>query len=84
MLYHYQPRGVCAREIEIDMDQDVIRGVRFFGGCSGNLQGIGRLLDGKTASDAIRRLRGIRCGAKQTSCPDQLAHALEEITAKND
>ena len=44
MLYHYQPRGVCAREIEIDMDQDVIRGVRFFGGCSGNLQGIGRLL----------------------------------------
>lgn len=84
MIYHYQPRGVCAREIEIDMDQDVIRSVRFSGGCSGNLQGIGRLLEGMSASDAIGRLRGIRCGAKLTSCPDQLARALEEITAKID
>lgn len=82
MLYHYQPRGVCAREIEIDMDQDVIRGVRFFGGCSGNLQGISRLVEGMDIKEAISRMEGIRCGFKPTSCPDQLARALEKARTK--
>ena len=81
MLYLYQPRGVCAREIEIDMDQDVIRGVRFFGGCSGNLQGIGALVKGMPAQEAVTRLKGIHCGMKPTSCPDQLARGLEKILA---
>ena len=74
----YIPRGVCAREMEIDLDNGVIQAVRVMGGCSGNLQGISSLLVGMTREEAIPRMEGIRCGAKATSCPDQLAQALKQ------
>lgn len=75
---HYIPRGVCAREMEIDVDNDVIKAVRVVGGCNGNLQGISSLLVGMTCEEAISRMEGIHCGSKSTSCPDQLAQALKQ------
>jgi len=81
--YTYQTKGTCARQIELKMDGDVIRSVRFLGGCSGNTQGVAALVSGMTASDAITRLKGIRCGGKPTSCPDQLALALEGYLRDN-
>ncbi len=74
----YQPKGVCSRMMEIDVEGDVIQAVRVMGGCSGNLQGISSLLVGMTTEEAIRRMEGIRCGPKSTSCPDQLAQALKQ------
>ena len=80
MQYHYVPRGVCSRAIDIDLDEKtgVIRSVRFTAGCSGNTQGLSALVAGQKAEDIIGRLRGIRCGMRPTSCPDQLAQALTE------
>lgn len=78
MTYTYQPRGVCSRKMTVDVEDGVIRDVRIEGGCSGNLQGISKLVVGMRAEDAIARMRGIRCGVKSTSCPDQLAFALEQ------
>lgn len=75
----YKPTGVCSQAINIELDGDIIKSVSFVGGCSGNLQGIGSLVKGMKAQDAIDRLKGIRCGFKSTSCPDQLAKALESI-----
>lgn len=72
----YSPRGVCSRHIDIDVENGVIRSVTFTGGCAGNTQGVARLLVGMTVTEAIERLEGIRCGAKPTSCPDQVAAAL--------
>ncbi len=73
----YQPRGVCSRRIFFDVDEEgLLRNVSFEGGCNGNLQGIGALLEGMEIEDAIERLAGISCGYKGTSCPDQLAQAL--------
>lgn len=69
----YRPRGVCSRNMEIDVEGDVIQSVRVEGGCSGNLQGICSLLKGMTVEEAVARMEGIRCGGKPTSCPDQLA-----------
>ena len=76
--YTYTPRGVCSRKIEITLEDEIIREVRFSGGCSGNTQGVAALVVGMNAKDAIQRLAGIRCGFKSTSCPDQLAIALGE------
>ena len=73
----YSPTGVCSRNMEIDVEDGVIRAVRVVGGCNGNLQGISALLAGMTVEDAIARMDGIRCGVKGTSCPDQLAQALK-------
>ena len=73
----YTPKGVCSRHMEIDVEDGVIQAVRVVGGCSGNLQGISSLLVGMTTDEAIRRMEGIRCGVKPTSCPDQLAKALK-------
>ena len=73
----YQPKGVCSRHMEIDVDNGVIQAVRIEGGCSGNLQGIASLLVGMPPEEAVRRMEGIHCGAKATSCPDQLAQALK-------
>lgn len=73
----YNPRGVCSRKMEIDVEDGVIQAVRVLGGCNGNLQGIASLLKGMTVEDAIARMEGIRCGMKPTSCPDQLAQALK-------
>ena len=78
MTYRYTPRGVCSRDISIEVAEDgTIRHVEFVGGCNGNLQGISRLVEGMPVEEAIRRLDGIRCGGKSTSCPDQLAQALK-------
>ena len=78
MTYRYTPRGVCSRDISIEVAEDgTIRHVEFVGGCHGNLHGISRLVEGMPVEEAIRRLDGIRCGGKSTSCPDQLAQALK-------
>lgn len=74
----YRPRGVCSQLIEIDVEDGRIEKVEVEGGCSGNLQGISKLLVGMTAEEAVSRLEGIRCGFKQTSCPDQIAKALKK------
>lgn len=73
----YIPKGVCSQAIDIELDGEIIKHVQFTGGCHGNLQGIARLVEGMNANDAISKVRGIRCGFKSTSCPDQLANALE-------
>lgn len=80
MTIQYTPKGVCSRHMNIDVEDGVITRVEVIGGCNGNLQGIARLLQGMTAAEAIRRLDGIRCGSKDTSCPDQLAQALKSLT----
>ena len=72
----YIPKGVCSQAIDIELDGNIIKHVQFTGGCHGNLQGIARLVEGMKAEDAIAKIRGIRCGFKSTSCPDQLANAL--------
>lgn len=73
----YRPRGVCSQNIQFDVAEDgSIHNVSFMGGCNGNLQGIGALVEGMELDEAIRRLSGIKCGWKNTSCPDQLAQAL--------
>ncbi len=72
----YKPTGVCSKSIHIELDGDVIKNVQFTGGCSGNTQGISRLVRGMSVEEAISRLEGITCGFKSTSCPDQLAKAL--------
>ena len=80
MTYRYTPRGVCSRDISIEVAEDgTIRHVEFVGGCHGNLQGISRLVEGMPVEEAIRRLDGIRRGGKSTSCPDQLAQALKTV-----
>ena len=81
--FSYQTRGVCSRQIDIEIEDGVIRSVQYHGGCSGNTQGVAALVVGMTPEEAIRRLRGIRCGFKPTSCPDQLAIALEGYVSKN-
>lgn len=84
MAHQYKPKGVCSRRITFDLDNGVVRNVIFEGGCSGNTQGISRLVEGMPAQEAIKRLAGIRCGFKSTSCPDQLAIALENAVTEND
>lgn len=76
MTYRYKTRGTCSVSMTVELDGDVIRTVRVEGGCSGNLQGICALVKGMNAEEVIRRFRGIRCGSRLTSCPDQLANAL--------
>ena len=75
----YKTQGTCASAIDLEVENGIIKSVAFTGGCHGNLQGISRLVEGMKAEDAIERLKGIRCGFKSTSCPDQLARALESI-----
>lgn len=75
----YQPKGVCSKAIDVQVEDGVIKSVEFTGGCNGNLQGISRLVTGMKIDDAIDRLKGIKCGFKSTSCPDQLACALQQI-----
>ena len=77
----YLTRGVCSQKIDFDVEDGKVRNVKFLGGCNGNLQGIGALIEGMEIDEAISRLSGIRCGFKNTSCPDQLAQALESLNA---
>ena len=81
-MYTYNTQGTCSRQIQIEMDGDVVRAVRFVGGCAGNTQGVAALVIGMTVDEAIRRLKGIQC-RNGTSCPDQLATALEEYKANH-
>ena len=78
----YKTKGVCSRQIDLEIENDVIVGAKFIGGCSGNTQGVAALVIGMSVDEAIKRLRGIKCGPKSTSCPDQLAVALEEYNAQ--
>ena len=74
--------GTCASSIDFDMDGTKIRNLRFNGGCNGNGKGIAALVEGMEAQEVIKRCKGIRCGMKKTSCPDQLARALEQYLSK--
>lgn len=74
----YKTSGTCSQMIDFEVDGDIIKSVAFTGGCNGNLQGISALVTGMKVDDAISKLKGIKCGFKSTSCPDQLAHALEQ------
>lgn len=74
----YKTQGVCSREISFSLEDGKISNVSFVGGCNGNLQGISSLVNGMDAKEAITKLKGIRCGSKLTSCPDQLAKAIEQ------
>lgn len=79
MTIEYIPKGVCSRKMTVEVQEDgSIKNVRIEGGCSGNLQGISRLVEGMKVEEAISRMAGIRCGWKNTSCPDQLATALKQ------
>lgn len=82
MQYTYKTKGVCSQMISFEVEEGTVRNVQFFGGCNGNLKGIGALVEGMNIDDVISRVEGIRCGMKSTSCPDQLAQALR--AAKND
>lgn len=78
MTYEYRTRGVCAAKITFDINDGIVSNVKFMGGCNGNLKGIAKLVDGMKAQDVIDKVKGTKCGFKNTSCPDQLANALEE------
>ena len=80
--FTYDIQGTCSTSIDVELKDGVIDSVKFTGGCNGNLQGISALVKGMKPEEAISRLKGIRCGFKPTSCPDQLAHALEEMIAQ--
>ena len=81
MQYTYKTKGVCSQMIAFEVNDNKVSNVQFFGGCNGNLKGIGALVEGMDIDDVIARIEGTTCGMKKTSCPDQLAQALKE--AKN-
>lgn len=79
MKYTYYTQGTCSSQIDFEIDEDgIVQDVQFYGGCHGNLQGISILVRGMKADEVINKLKGVRCGYKNTSCPDQLANALEQ------
>ncbi len=78
MTHSYKTRGTCSRQIDFEIDNGIVKNVSFFGGCNGNLKGIGTLVEGRPAEEVIELLKGMKCGFKNTSCPDQLALALEK------
>lgn len=82
MKYTYYPQGTCSQAIEFEITDGIIHHVQFYGGCSGNTQGIGCLIEGMRAEEVVQRLEGIRCGYNSTSCPDQLAKAIRQAMEK--
>lgn len=82
MTYTYYTSGTCSRQMNIQLEDGIVRDVEIIGGCNGNLKGIRSLVLGMKAEDVIERLRGIRCGDKNTSCPDQLAIALGQALSQ--
>lgn len=78
MKFTYRPKGVCSQQMDIDVEDGKLVSLKVMGGCSGNLQGIAKLVEGMDVGEVITRLDGIRCGFKKTSCPDQLAQALKQ------
>ncbi len=79
MYLNYRTQGTCSSNIELEVEDGIIREVAFWGGCNGNLQGISRLVTGMPAAEVVKRLEGIRCGSRTTSCPDQLCQALHQM-----
>lgn len=84
MTFQYRNQGVCSRGVTFEIDNGILHNVRFDGGCNGNTQGISALVEGMSAQDAVARLCGIKCGFKDTSCPDQLAKAVKDAMDKVD
>ena len=82
MQFEYKTKGTCSQHILFDVEDGKVMNVQFIGGCNGNLKGIGALVEGMNIDDVIARVDGIRCGGKETSCPDQLATALKQAKAK--
>lgn len=78
MTYSYKTRGVCSRQINLEIEDGIVKEVQFIGGCNGNTQGVAALAKGRTVNEVIELLEGIDCGGRGTSCPDQLAKALKE------
>lgn len=78
MQITYRPKGVCSQLMEIETEGNIVKSLKVTGGCSGNLQGIAKLVEGMEIDEVIARLEGVRCGSKRTSCPDQLAQALKQ------
>lgn len=78
MTVTYKPKGVCSSKIDIEVEDGIVTRLQFTGGCSGNLQGLSRLVTGMRAEEVIAKLEGLRCGGKATSCPDQLAKVLKQ------
>lgn len=79
MVYKFKPVGVCSMEMEVDIEDGIIKEAKIVGGCPGNTVGVSRLVAGMKVDDAIKLLKGIQCGARGTSCPDQFAQGLEKI-----
>lgn len=79
MKYTYVPKGVCSRQIELEIEEGIVKNLTVVGGCDGNLQGIAKLVEGMKIEEVIKRLKGIDCRGKGTSCPDQIAKALESL-----
>ena len=82
MEYRYEPEGVCSYEMIFEIDGDVVKGLKIIGGCPGNTVGVSKLIENKKIDDIIKMLKGIDCGSRGTSCPDQIARALEEYKKK--
>lgn len=78
MEYFYKTHGTCSQSIRFDLEGDVVSGIRFYGGCDGNLQAVARLVEGMTVDEIEKKLKGISCGGRPTSCGDQLARAVRE------
>lgn len=76
MQFEHKNKGTCSQAVRFQLEENIVKNVQFFGGCHGNLQGISKLVEGMDADEVIRRLQGVRCGMKNTSCPDQLAKAI--------
>ncbi len=79
MTHTYRTKGVCAMQIQFDLEDGKVKNVQFMGGCNGNTQGVARLAEGRDAKELVEILSGIKCGFKGTSCPDQLAKAIQEV-----
>ncbi len=82
MRYKYEPKGTCSRLIEFTVEDGILKDVKYTGGCNGNLKGISKLVEGMKVEEVIDKLKGVGCGMRSTSCPDQLARALTAVIEK--
>lgn len=83
MTYEYRPKGVCSQRMRFEIEDGIVKNLAVDGGCNGNLKGICSLVEGMPAEEVIKRLEGIRCGMRPSSCPDQLARAIKQATEDN-
>jgi uncharacterized protein (TIGR03905 family) len=83
MKYSFKPSGVCSVQIDFDVEDNIVKNVQFTRGCNGNTQGVGALVEGMQADEVVKRLEGINCNGRGTSCPDQLAKAIKQALAEN-